>query len=120
MRVADQVARAVRAAADKKAQDVVVLDVHELLAITDFFIICSGSSDRQVRTISEEITKQLRAAGLTPAFREGEEEGTWVLIDYREFVVHIFSEEGRTFYDLERLWKDAPRVPMPELEDALG
>lgn len=106
----DQVGCAVRAAADKKAADVVTLDVRETIGITDYFVICSGSSDRQVKTIAEEVTKQLKAVGSKPVRREGDREGGWILLDYGDFVVHVFAAEAREYYDLERLWKDAPRV----------
>lgn len=109
---------AVRAAADKKAGDLVVLDVGDLLSITDYFVICSGTSDRQVRTIVDEVQSKLREAGTRPLRTEGEAGGGWVLIDYGEFVVHVFTEETRTYYDLERLWKDAPRPDLPELAEA--
>ena len=111
---------AARAAADKKANGVVVLDVQELLGITDYFLICSGSSVRQVRTISDEIVKRLKDIGIAPVRREGDREAGWVLIDYEDFVVHVFGDEEREFYDLERLWKDAPRVHLVNLDRATG
>jgi ribosome-associated protein len=101
---------AARAAAAKQATDIVILDVHELIVITDFFVIGSGSSDRHVKTIVEEVEKALRAEGMKPVRREGETEAQWVLLDYVDFVVHVFSQEQREYYDLERLWRDAPRV----------
>lgn len=104
-------AAAARAAADKQAQDVVILDVHELIVITDYFVVCTGTSDRQVKTIVEEIEKALRGLGEKPVRREGEREARWVLLDYVDVVVHVFAEEERGFYDLERLWRDAPRLP---------
>jgi ribosome-associated protein len=116
----DHVGHAVRAAADKKASNVVVLDVQELLGITDYFVICSGSSVRQVRTIADEIVRRMKDKGLSPIRREGEREAGWVLIDYEDFVVHVFGEEEREFYDLERLWKDAPRVHLLGAEEATG
>lgn len=118
MTVLSRVGCAVRAAADKKAGDLVVLDVGDLLSITDYFVICSGTSDRQVRTIVDEVQSKLREAGTRPLRTEGEAGGGWVLIDYGEFVVHVFTEETRAYYDLERLWKDAPRPDMPELAEA--
>jgi ribosome-associated protein len=102
---------AARAAADKQAEDVVILDVHELIVITDHFVICTGGSDRQVKTIVEAIEKALREElGVKPVRREGEGEATWILLDYVDVVVHVFAEEARDYYDLERLWADAPRV----------
>lgn len=101
---------AARAAAAKQADDVAILDVHELIVITDYFVICSGSTDRQVRTIVEEVETALRELEQRPVRREGETEGRWVLLDYVDVVVHVFAEEERDYYDLERLWRDAPRV----------
>ena len=109
---------AVKAAADKKARDVVVLDVGDLLAITDYFVICSGNSDRQIRTIVDEVQAKLREEDARPLRTEGEPGGGWVVVDYGGFVVHVFSDETRTYYDLERLWKDAPRPDLPELAEA--
>jgi ribosome-associated protein len=100
---------AARAAAAKQAEHTAILDVHGLIVITDYFVICSGSTERQVRTIVEEIEKTLRALGRKPVRREGEGEGRWVLLDYIDLVVHVFAEEEREYYDLERLWGDAPR-----------
>jgi ribosome-associated protein len=113
-----EVGVAVRAAADKKAQNLIVIDVGEFLAITDFFVICSGSSDRQVRTIADEVEAKLRETGVRPLRTEGAPEGGWVLLDYGVFVVHVFTEEMRQYYELERLWKDAPRPELPELVEA--
>ena len=101
---------AARAAAEKQAQDIVVLDVHDLIVITDLFVICSGTSDRQVKTIVEQVEDALRALGHKPVRREGEQASHWVLLDYVDVVVHVFAEEERGYYDLERLWRDAPRV----------
>ncbi|HVE92906.1 MAG TPA: ribosome silencing factor [Actinomycetota bacterium] len=111
---------AAEAASDKKAQAIVALDVRELLAITDYFLICSGTSERQVRTISDEITKQLRESGARIIRREGEREAQWILLDYEDFVIHVFGAEQREYYDLERLWKDAPRVAVLSGEKATG
>lgn len=102
---------AARAASSKKAQDIVILDVGELINITDYFVICSGANERQVATVVEEIEKELRGKGAKPFRREGEREQRWVLLDYFDLVIHVFHAEEREFYDLERLWKDAPRVP---------
>ena len=103
-------AAAARAAADKQAEDVVVLDVHDLIVITDLFVICTGTSDRHVKTVVEEVEKALRGLGQKPVRREGEQEARWVLLDYVDVVVHVFAEEERDYYDLERLWRDAPRL----------
>lgn len=112
------IGRAVRAASDKKAKDITVIDVGSFLAITDHFLICSGGSDRQVRTITEEIERLLAEEKRKPIRREGSPEGGWMLLDYGDFVVHVFTDEMRGFYDLERLWKDAPRPDLPELAEA--
>ena len=100
---------AARAAAAKQAADVTILDVHGLIVITDYFVICSGTSERQVKTIVDEVERSLRDLDRKPVRREGETEGRWVLLDYVDVVVHVFAEEEREYYDLERLWSDAPR-----------
>jgi ribosome-associated protein len=105
---------AARAAAAKQAEDVAILDVHGLIVITDYFVICSGGTERQVRTIVEEVERALRDLERKPVRREGETEGRWVLLDYVDVVVHCFAEEEREYYDLERLWRDAPRVELDE------
>jgi ribosome-associated protein len=106
---------AAQAAAAKQAHEAVILDVRDLIVITDYFVIASGSTDRQVRTIVEEVEKSLRERLDTkPARREGEDGWQWVLLDYVDVVVHVFVEEQRDYYDLERLWRDAPRVEWEE------
>jgi len=101
---------AAQAASDKKASDPVVLDVGNVLAITDAFVVTSGSNDRQVRTIVEAIEAGIKERGGPAPLRiEGLREAQWVLVDYGDFVVHVFIEEMRAYYDLERLWSDAPR-----------
>jgi ribosome-associated protein len=105
---------AARAAAAKQAEGIAILDVHGLIVITDYFVICSASTERQVKTIVEEVEKALRALERKPVRREGETEGRWVLLDYVDIVVHVFADEEREYYDLERLWRDAPRL---ELDD---
>jgi ribosome-associated protein len=105
---------AARSASAKQAEGVAILDVHGLIVITDFFVIASGETDRQVRTIVEEVEKTLRDLGRKPVRREGETEGRWVLLDYVDVVVHVFADEEREYYDLERLWRDAPRVEWNE------
>lgn len=112
------VGRAILAAADKKAKDIVVIDVGPFLAITDHFVICSAPSDRQVRTIAEEVERKLKEDERPPIRSEGSPETGWVLVDYGDFVVHVFTDEMRAYYDLERLWKDAPRPELPELVEA--
>jgi len=101
---------AARAASEKQADDILVLDVRDLIFITDYFVIVSGRSDRQVKTIAESVEEVLRAEGEKPPRREGRRDGRWVLLDYLDFVVHVFLQEERAFYGLERLWADAPTV----------
>jgi ribosome-associated protein len=114
------VVAAARAAASKQARDVAILDVRELIVITDYFLIASGTSDRQVRAIGQEIEKSVRDKGMRPVRREGEREGHWVLLDFVDFVAHVFLDEDRDFYDLERLWSDAPRVGWQEQKASTG
>ncbi|PZG38888.1 ribosome silencing factor [Spongiactinospora rosea] len=106
---------AAEAAAEKLADDILAYDVSEQLVITDAFLLCSATNDRQVRAIVDEIEERLRIeADAKPVRREGEREGRWVLLDYVDIVVHVQHEEDRTFYALERLWKDCPPIPLPE------
>ena len=98
------VTAAARAASDKLGTDIIAFDVSDQLAITDAFVIASGSNDRQVKAIVDEVEDKLREIGAKPVRREGERDGRWVLIDYGEIVVHIQHEEERQFYALERLW----------------
>lgn len=113
-RLTGDVARAVRAALDKKATDVVVLDLRGTPAFTDFFILCSGHNQRQVKAIADAVEDTLRAARVRPAHVEGYERAEWVLMDFFTFIVHVFTPQTRSFYSLERLWGDAERI---ELED---
>ncbi len=109
---------AARAAAEKQGERIVVLDVRELIVITDYFVIASASSERQARTIVEEVERSLRDLGVKPLRREGQSEGIWILLDYVDVVVHVFREPERDFYDLERLWRDAPTVDVDESPEA--
>ena len=102
------------AAADKLATDIIAYDVSDQLVITDAFLLCSASNDRQVRAIVDEIEEKLAKAGAKPVRREGEREGRWVLLDYLDVVIHIQHVEERVFYGMERLWKDCPLIPLPE------
>jgi ribosome-associated protein len=106
----DEARLAARTASEKQAEAVVILDVREQISITDYFVICSGSSDRQVKTIAEEVEKALKTVGRSPVRVEGGQAARWILIDYVDFVVHVFHDEERDFYRLETLWQDAPRV----------
>lgn len=102
---------AARAADSKKASDTVVLQVAELLNITDHFVITSAANSRQVKTIAEEVEKQVKeAGGPSPLRIEGLADARWILIDFGDFVVHVFLDELREHYDLERLWSDAPKI----------
>ncbi len=112
---------AAAAAADKKAEDIVILDVSKVLVITDHFLICSGNNERQVRTIADEIERRLLASEkIKPARREGERESRWVVLDFVDFVVHVFHKEDRQYYELERLWSDAPVIPFDERWEESG
>jgi ribosome-associated protein len=106
----DQVKSAVRAADDKKAQDIVVLRLAAITEFTDYFVICTGNSSRQTQAIADEIVERLKMSGVRPLNTEGYKNAEWILIDFGAFVAHIFTEESRRFYDLERLWRDAERV----------
>ena len=105
---------AARAASDKLAQHIMAFDVSDQLAITDAFVLASASNDRQVKAIVDEIEDKLRDIGAKPIRREGERDGRWVLIDYAEIVVHVQHEEERSFYALERLWRDCPLIALPD------
>jgi ribosome-associated protein len=112
----DLVSLVVDAAATKTTEPTVVIEVGDLLAITDYFVITSGANDRQVRAIAEEVERRVKEGGRgrSPRTIEGLDDARWVLIDYGDFVVHVFVDEVRRFYDLERLWGDAPRLEVPE------
>jgi ribosome-associated protein len=112
-----EVARAVAAAQDKKASNVVVLDLRKTPAFTDFFVLCSAQNQRQVKAIADAVEESLRAAKIRPAHVEGYERGEWILMDFFTFVVHVLAPQTREFYSLERLWGDADRI---EIEDVNG
>lgn len=95
---------------DKKAQDIVVLDLKKLSSFTDYFVICSGASDRQVKTIAGAIEDELKKKQVRPFGMEGYETGHWVLVDYGDVVAHVFYHEERHYYQLEKLWADAPQL----------
>ena len=103
-----------RALLDRKAIDLVILDVQDLSSFTDYFLICSGNSDRQVQAIASHVEEKLGQEGLRPFGTEGKNEGRWILLDYGEVVVHVFYHPVREFYDLERLWSEAPRLEVPQ------
>jgi ribosome-associated protein len=105
-----EVSTVVRAALDKKALDVVVLDLRNTPAFTDFFVLCSGQNHRQVKAIADAVEEALRASKVRPSHIEGYERAEWVLMDYFDFIVHVFAPQTREFYSLERLWGDAERI----------
>ena len=107
----------IKAVLGKKALDVVMLDVDGLTSLADTFIICSGRSNRQVTAIAEFIRTDLKKKGIKPLSIEGLKEGHWVLMDYGNVVIHVFYDPVRSFYDLEGLWADAPRVTTPALDE---
>ena len=111
-----QVAEAIRACLEKKAEEITILELEKGSgAFTDYFVVCSGTNPRQVQAISDEVELRLKGAGLRPTHIEGYKQAEWVLLDYVDFVVHVFSEKARKFYDLERLWKSARRMEPAEL-----
>ena len=109
----ERVVLALHAAAEKKAIDPTVLDLREIASFTDFFFITSGANERQVQAISDEVYETLKKAGSTAARVEGYKTAEWILLDYGDFVVHVFEQKARTFYDLERLWRESKRVGLP-------
>lgn len=106
--------RAAKAASEKKGEELVALDVTAHLPLADVFLIVSGSNERQVAAIAEGIEDALREDGAHAARREGVREGRWALLDFNDLIVHVMHEEDRIYYDLERLWKDCPVIPLPE------
>ena len=107
---------AIRAAQDRKAADLSVLKLQGICSFSDYFLICSGTSTRHTQAISNAILEELKKSGTAPTHVEGYGHAEWILMDYLEFVVHIFLERARQFYDLERLWKTAPRVAIGDEE----
>jgi ribosome-associated protein len=109
----ERILMALSAASDKKAINSVVLDLREIASFTDYFLIMSGANERQVQAISDEIVETLKKAGTAAARVEGYKTAEWILLDYGDFVVHVFDERARKFYDLERLWRESQRVALP-------
>lgn len=109
----EAVEQAAQAALDKKASDMVLLGLRGVASFTDYFLLCTGLSGRQVQAISDSVEEQLAGRGIEPAHVEGYEHAEWVLLDYVDFVVHVFSPPARTYYDIERLWRRARRLPLP-------
>src|ERR1700689_1003840 len=111
-----QVDAVIQACLDKKAEELSILEMEKGSgAFTDYFVLCSGTNPRQVQAIADEVELRLKAADLRPAHVEGYKQGEWILVDYVDFVVHVFSEKARKYYDLERLWKTARRLEPTEL-----
>lgn len=111
-----QVSEAIQACQEKKAEQISVLELEQGTgAFTDYFVVCSGTNPRQIQAISDEVELRLKRAGVYPNSIEGYKQAEWVLIDYVDFVIHIFSEQSRRYYDLERLWKSAKKVEPAEL-----
>jgi ribosome-associated protein len=112
-----QVASAIQACLEKKAEEISILEMEKGSgAFTDYFVLCSGTNPRQVQAIADEVELRLKAAGIRPNNVEGYKQAEWVLVDYVDFVVHVFSEKARKFYDLERLWKTARRLEPADLK----
>jgi ribosome-associated protein len=109
----ERVYAALHAASEKKAIEPVVLDLREIASFTDYFVIVSGANERQVQAISDEVYEQLKKAGSPAARVEGYKTAEWILLDYGDFVVHVFEQKARQFYDLERLWRESKRVALP-------
>ncbi len=109
----ERILNALHAASDKKALDMVVLDLRNIASFTDYFLITSGTNVRQVQAIADEIVERLKKHGTRAQRVEGYQTAEWVLVDYGDFLVHVFENKARQFYDLERLWRDAARIPLP-------
>jgi len=114
--ITPQLQTAIRAAQDRKALELKVLNLKGISAFTDYFVLCSGTSSRHTQAIADAVQEQVKQTGATPAHLEGYRQAEWILLDYLDFVVHIFSEEARQFYDLERLWRKAETVSVNETE----
>lgn len=112
-----QVSEAITACQEKKAEEITILELEQGSgAFTDYFLVCSGTNPRQIQAIADEVELRLKKAGMRPTHMEGYKQAEWVLLDYVDFVVHVFSEHARKFYDLERLWKSARRMTPEELK----
>src|SRR5437879_1070541 len=112
-----QITAAIQACFEKKAEELTILEMEKGSgAFTDYFVLCSGTNPRQIQAIADEVELRLKAAGMRPTHVEGYKQAEWVLIDYVDFVVHVFSEKARKFYDLERLWKSAKRLEPAQMK----
>lgn len=109
----ERIRRALSSAAEKKAQDLTILDLRGIAGFTDFFLIASGTNRRQVQAISDEVLEQLKRHGTRAARVEGYQTAEWILLDFGDFIVHVFDEKARRFFDLERLWREAVRIDVP-------
>jgi ribosome-associated protein len=110
----DMIMIAARAAGEKKATDLVILDLRQIASFTEYFVLCTGANARQVAAIADSVEEQLRKVGKRPLHTEGYSSAEWILLDYGDFIVHIFSSASRRFYDLERLWRDAGRIEVKQ------
>ncbi len=106
----DSLKIAVNAADDKKAHDMVILDISKIASFADYFLLCTGDSSRQMQAIADEVEKKLKEYGIRPSHVEGYQNSEWILLDYVDLVVHIFSKNARVYYDLERLWRDSKKL----------
>ena len=113
-RFTSELTMAIEAARDKKATELVVLDLRKTGAFTDYFLICTGANPRQVHAIADAIEQALKSKQVRPAHVEGYRRAEWVLVDYFDFIVHVFSPSARSFYSLERLWGNAARIDLPD------
>ncbi len=114
-----QVSEAIAACQEKKAEEITVLELEKNSgAFTDYFVVCSGTNPRQIQAIADEVELRLKRAGIYPAHTEGYRQAEWVLLDYVDFVVHVFAEKARRYYELERLWKSAKRLEPADLKAA--
>jgi|SRR5215467_10425237 len=109
---------AARSASDKKARDLVALDLREVASFTDYFVICTGNNARHVQSIADAVEEDLRKQGRRPLHTEGYSAAEWILLDYGDFIMHVFNPTSRKFYDLERLWRDAKRIVVPGIHEA--
>jgi ribosome-associated protein len=109
----ERILQALHAASEKKAIDLVVLDLQDIASFTDYFVITSGANERQVQAIADGVSDTLKKVGSPAARVEGYKTAEWILLDYGDFIVHVFEQKARTFYDLERLWRESKRVELP-------
>jgi len=113
-----EVQLAARTASDRKARDIVGLDLRDVASFTDYFLICTGNNPRHVQSIADSVEEDLRKSGRRPLHTEGYSAAEWILLDYGDFIVHVFNPTSRKFYDLERLWRDARRIELPGIQQA--